>query len=271
MVIVVLAAFSLLIAAALFFRPYLPVNILGSEVSGGEVVGSGRVISKELQFTDFRIIHVDSAFQVEIKYSASYSVSVTMDDNLFDYLMITREGDVLRIGLKTGYSYHELSRARAEIQLPDLYELQLDGSARGTIQGFNSSHKFMLHLSGASSAEISDTYAGDVEIEISAAGKLSGSITANGEARFTLSAASTVILGGKANSLLIDGSGASHLELSDFAVHDARVNLSGASQATISLDGRLDADLSGTSTLLYIGNPTLGDINVTGGSTISKK
>jgi hypothetical protein len=96
-------------------------------------------------------------------------------------------------------------------------------------------------------------------------------MTANGEARFTLSAASTTTLGGKANNLLIDASAASHLELYDFTVHNARVNLSGASQAKINLDGRLDADLSGASTLLYRGEPTLGDISVTGGSTISEE
>lgn len=96
-------------------------------------------------------------------------------------------------------------------------------------------------------------------------------MTANGNARFTISAASTVTLGGRPGSLEIIGSGSCRLELSDFAVHDARVNLSGASQATVNLDGRLDADLSGASTLLYMGEPVLGDISVTGGSTISKK
>jgi hypothetical protein len=267
MVVIVIAVFSLLVATALFLRPFVPVT-----GPGGPVAGSGRVVTRELQFNDFKVVRVGSAFQVGITYSSSYKVGVTMDDNLFDYLQVSKQGDVLAIGLKPGYDYqyHSLT-LKAEIQLPDLYELQLDGAARGTIQGFNSSHKFMLLLSGASSAEIADTSAGDIEIEISGAGRLSGSMTANGDARFTLSGASTATLGGKANNLLIDGSGASHVELSDFTVHNAKVNLSGASQATINLDGRLDADLSGASTLLYLGEPTLGDISVTGGSTISKK
>jgi hypothetical protein len=265
MVVVVIAAFSILVATALLFRPFAPTT-----GSGAPVTGSGRLLTKELQYKDFRIVRVVSAFQVGITYSNSYKVSVTMDDNIFDYLQATKEGDVLTIGLKLEQGTLSLS-LKAEIQLPELYELQLDGAARGKIQGFNSSHEFTLLLSGASSAEIADTSVGDVEIEISAAGRLSGSMTANGEARFTLSAASTATLGGKANNLLIDASAASHLELSDFTVHNARVNISGASQAKINLDGRLDAYLSGASTLLYRGEPTLGDISVTGGSTISKE
>ena len=269
MVVVVIAAFSLLVATALFLRPLIPVTGPGP---GAEVAGSGRVVTKELQFTDFTAVHVESAFQARITYSSSYRVSVTMDDNLFDYLQVSKEGGALVIGLKPGYEYRYQSLTlRAEIQLPDLNELQMGGATRGTVQGFSSSHKFVVLISGASSLEIADTSAGDIEIDISGASRLSGSMTAIGEMRLTVSGAGAATLGGKANTLVIVGSGASHAELSDFTVHDARVNLSGASQATINLDGRLDADLSGASTLLYIGDPTLGDISVTGGSTISKK
>jgi hypothetical protein len=267
MIVVVIAAFSLLIAAALFFRPLVPGTAPGAVVSG-----SGRVVTKELQFADFRVVQIGSAFQVGVTYSSSYRVSVAMDDNLFDYLQVTREGEVLAIGLKSGYEYRYLSLTlQAEIQLPDLYELQMAGASRGTVEGFNSSHKLSLLLSGASSTQIADTSAGDIEVEISGASRLSGNIVANGEVQFRVSGASTATLQGMADNLVIDCSGASHVELSGFPVHDGKVNLSGASQATINLDGRLDADLSGASTLLYLGEPTLGDISVTGGSTISKK
>ena len=100
---------------------------------------------------------------------------------------------------------------------------------------------------------------------------VTGSIKGSGDARFTLSGASRVRVEGAADNLFIQASGASDLELSNFPVHNADVNLSGASRANVNLDGRLDADLSGGSHLIYIGEPTMGDINTSGGSTISKK
>jgi hypothetical protein len=197
---------------------------------------------------------------------------MTMDDNLFDHLLVSKEGEALSIGLKPGYNYHYQSLTlRAQIQLPDLYEVQLGGATRSTIRGFNLSHKFAIEISGTSSAEIVNMSAGDFEAEISGASKLGGSATVNGDARFIVSGASTATLAGHANDLVIDASGASTAELSEFTVHNARVDLSGASRATINLDGRLDADLSGASALLYIGEPTMGEISVTGGSTLSKK
>ena len=51
----------------------------------------------------------------------------------------------------------------------------------------------------------------------------------------------------------------------------ANVILSGASRATVDLDGRLDASVSGGSHLLYTGEPTLDAINTSGGFTVERK
>ena len=57
----------------------------------------------------------------------------------------------------------------------------------------------------------------------------------------------------------------------DFPVNDADVEFSGASSGTINLSGRLDADISGASRLYYIGEPTMGNINTSGASSLSKR
>jgi len=250
------------VTVLVFFWPYL---------TPGGITGSGNLVTDEMDFSDFTIVEVGYAFEVEITQSNSYSVTITADDNLFDYIQVSKTGETLRIGLKPGYSYRWPLTLRAEITMPDLYELEFSGATDGTVEGFSSSHKLVLELSGASSLDMVDMSAGDIEIIVSGASTVTGSITAIGDAQFDLSGASTIELEGTANDLLTLVSGASHLELSDFPVHNANVDLNGASQATINLDGRLDADLSGASHLYYIGEPTLGDIEISGGSTINKK
>lgn len=228
----------------------------GAFEPSGLIVGSGNVIIEEKDFSDFKIVNVGWAFEVEITQASSYNVNITADDNLFDYIEVSRTDYTLTIGVKSGYNYRPQwpwarLTLRAEITMPDLHELQLSGATRGTVEGFNSSHEFILDLSGASS--------------------LTGDFTTSGDAQFTVSGASTAELEGASNNLTISASGASHLELSDFSVYNADVTLSGASRATVNLDGRLDADLSGASQLFYIGNPTMGDVNTSGGSTVGKK
>ncbi len=236
----------------------------------GQVVGSGKLVTEEMIYSDFTVVDVGNAFEVEITQSNSYSVSITADDNLFDYIQVSKTGETLDIGLKWGYNYRS-STLRAEITMPELYELRLSGATHGIVEGFSSSHKFILDLSGASSLDIVDLSAGDIEFDISGASLVTGGIMASGDAQFDVSGASRVDLKGAANDLLFDVSGASHLDLSNFPVHNANVELDGASQATINLDGRLDAELSGSSHLYYRGDPTLGNIEASSGSTVSKK
>jgi hypothetical protein len=215
----------------------------------GVVTGSRNLETREFEFTGFTRVEVGSAFEVEIAQSDSYSVSITADDNLFDYITVSKSGETLKIRLKWGYNYISTTQ-RARITMPDLYGLELSGATRGNVQGFSSSHDFILDLSGAS--------------------RLTGDITA-GNADIDISGASTVQLEGSASDIVVDASGASRVKLADFVVNNADVRLSGASSGTVNLDGRLDANLSGASTLNYSGNPTLGSIKTSGGSTLSEK
>jgi hypothetical protein len=58
--------------------------------------------------------------------------------------------------------------------------------------------------------------------------------------------------------------------MQDFNVYNAHIDFSGGSQGTINANGRLDATLSGGSHLSYAGNPALGNIDISGGASISK-
>ncbi len=235
----------------------------------GVLKGSGNLDTQEFNFSDFTRIEVGYAFEVEIVQSASYSVSITADDNLFDeYIRVSKDGETLKIRLKPALSYISTT-LRARITIPDLYDLDLSGATHGTVKGFSSSHDFTLDLSGASSLDMSDMSAGDIKFDISGASRVTGDITAD-DAEFEISGASTVRLQGSASDIDINASGASHAELANFTVNNADVNLSGASSGTVNLNGKLDVDLSGASNLRYIGEPTVGDIDISGGSTLNK-
>ena len=234
------------------------------------VVGSGNVSTEEQGFSDFTIVDVGNSFDVEITQSSSYGVDITADDNLFEYIQVSKTGNTLKIRLKWGYIYESVA-FRAKITMPDLHELEFSGATHGTAVGFSSSHELALGLSGASSLHVVNMSAAGIKIDLSGASNLSGDLTASGDAQLIVSGASSIELDGAAKDLVISASGASHLELFDFPVQDANVVLSGASHATVNLDGILDANLSGASHLLYIGNPTLGDIRKSGSSTVKEK
>jgi hypothetical protein len=220
----------------------------GSWWSGTGEKGSGDLETRVLDLSGFNRVEVGPAFYVEISQSDLYSVSITADDNLIDFVDVSRSGDTLRIGLTPGD--RSFTTLRAEITMPDLYRVELYAATSCEVEGFSFSHDFTLDLSAAS------TLIGDMEV---------------GNADFDLSAASSVRLRGLAGDIRVDAGAASEVELGDFPVDNADVKLSGASHGTVRLDGRLDAEVSGASTLEYIGQPTIGDIEVTGASTLRKR
>jgi hypothetical protein len=58
--------------------------------------------------------------------------------------------------------------------------------------------------------------------------------------------------------------GASNFDLADFALKNVSIHLKGASQATVNVSGKLDIELTGASGLSYIGNPRLGETELSG-------
>ena len=248
----------------------LVVVLLTSGLLAGCAPGSGNLNTQEFNFSDFTRVEVGYAFQVEIVQSDSYRVSVTADDNLFEHIEVSQEGETLKVGLKLPTSRPLFTTLRAEITMPELYGLHLSGATRGTVSGFSSTENFDIEVSGASSLDLAEMSAGDVTFDISGASKVTGGIT-GGDAEFDVSGASSIELQGSASDLVIEASGASRVELDNFPVNNADVTLGGASRGTVNLDGTLDADLSGASKLSYIGEPTMGTINTSGGSTVSKK
>ncbi len=215
----------------------------------GDLIGSGNLETEEYPFTDFTEVEISSAFEFEIDRSGSCSVNVTADDNVIDYVQVSQEGQTLKIGLGTVPSLGPVT-LRASVTMPQLHALTASGASHGTVSGFNSTE--------------------DVNIALSGASRVNGDITA-GNAEFHIDGASTIQLEGSANDMVASVDGASHFNLDDFTVSNADVSFSGASSGTINLDGTLDADLSGASTLWYIGEPTMGTINVADSSTLSEK
>jgi hypothetical protein len=120
---------------------------------------------------------------------------------------------------------------KAEIVMPALVEAELSGGSDGRVSGFGAHDEFNLELSGGSSFRMD----------------------------------------GSANKLNARSSGGSRMLLSNFEVQDLDITMGGGGSATIKVNGRIDADLSGGSKLYYIGNPTLGAIKKSGGSSVQEK
>jgi len=214
---------------------------------------SGNVVSQELAITGFDQVGISHAFIVDIAQGESFAVVLRVDENALEHLDVVTQGGTLKIGLKSGtttaFSTTGLT-LEATVTLPELTGVELSGASHGNVSGFDSGRSLDVKVSGAS--------------------QLRGDIAA-GDAWFDVSGASQVRLSGSAGDIRINASGASIVDLADFPASDARVEVSGASKATVNAGGRLDAEASGASTVFYVGEPTLGNVETSGASSIKRQ
>ena len=241
---------------------------------GCRVPGPGGTITEEKDVADITSVKVEGTFEVEITRSDSFSITISADENFYDYVAVSKEGETLRIYLNPRHTFTDFTlQARtleAKITMPALHGLQLSGASKGTVSGFKSSDDFSLDISGASSVDLDDIAVGDVELIVSGSSKVTGNLNAD-DVELDISGASKVELQGSANILVLDASGASEVNLAGFTLNNATARLSGASEATLNVKGRLDAVLIDASRLYFEGNPTMGNISVSGASTIKHK
>jgi len=243
-------------------------------LSACTVPGPGSIVTEEKNFSNFARVKVEGTFDVDIVQSDSFSVIIRADSSFFDYVNVSQEGDTLIIALSPHHTFTDFTQQartlKAEITMPALYSLNVAGASKANISGFEATNGLVINISGASSLNLNEMLVQDLNGEVSGASKITGSVNAT-DTRLEVSGASKIELDGMAKSIILDASGASKVDLADFPLDDALIDLSGASEATVNVKGRLDCRLSAASRLYFQGNPVMGDIEVSGASTIKHR
>ena len=234
--------------------------------------GTEETETRQYNFTEFTRVDIGSTFSYEIEQSDSYSISITANNNLFDDIKVTKEGQTLKIEREIPWTLFDIGsdRPKAVITMPQLYGLDSSGATNGAVSRFSSTDDLDIIVSGASSVELVKITAGGIYFDISGASDVAGDLKTGG-IDLDISGASLIQLEGTASDIDIEASGASHLNLAGLTVNNASVTFSGASDGTVNLNGRLDIKLSGASELEYTGEPTLGEMDITGASTLKRK
>ena len=220
-------------------------------VDGDGIRGSGVLATQEFALADFDELDISHAFEVDICRSDTFSVSITVDDNFLEHLVVEKEGGTLRIGLERGFSARGDVTLEARIELPELRRVSLSGASRANLAAFSAEGRIDIDVSGASSV----------------AGELTADIV-----QIKLSGASSADLTGTAREASLRASGASRLDLRGFTLERATVELSGASRAELTVTDTIsEITASGASRLVYHGSPTVGRVSTSGASTIESR
>lgn len=212
------------------------------------ITGSGNLVDVPYEFTGFSTVEASHGFSVTITHSDTSIVTVTADDNVTDLLEVTQAGGTIYFGVKEGSNLKEAT-LRAEVMMPEFEALRVSSGAMVTIDG-----------------DFPDIDSFDADIESGA--KVSGGSLQTTMMEWDVSAGSSVKLGGASPTGLFKVEGGSTFDLRDHELFDCTLDASGGSTVYVNVSGTLNVNASGGAQVFYTGEPTLGDINVSGGATL---
>lgn len=227
--------------------------------------GSGEVVTQDHALSGFDRVEAGRTLDLLVRPAEAFAVSLTADDDFLGYVTVEQRGDTLKLDVDDDVELR--GTHRVEITMPSLRHLELHGAASADVAGFGADGSMEFDLSGASDLLCTDIGAEAVTLGLSGASDLSCTDLRAARLEARLSGASDLELDGSATSGRIRASGASEADLEGLALTDADVRLSGASHAAVTVGGRLEADLSGASELRYAGDPELGTMKTSGGSS----
>ena len=217
---------------------------------GLAITGSGTLSERNFYYTGFDSVNASSVCRVVITESDEFKITASIDDNLADYVEITKDEDELCVGLRSGYSYN-FSSFTVYITMPGLRAVELSGASDVRVNGFDSDDLISFDLSEASRGTVYLDSAVDLSASVSQASSLF---------------VSSNIMSG---DLEIECGGASTADFRNCTADDVLLDVEGASTVYIESYGLLNGWVTEASSLYYRGAPDLNSISLSGASSMS--
>ena len=212
---------------------------------------SANVTTQERFIQDYTGIDVSTAFLVDIEYSATEeSIIIEANENLHQFIEVEKVNDILIIKLRDNTN--------------------ISGSA--TFKAHVISKNYLNSFSGSQASHITlinpQEYT-DVTLSLTGASLFNGEINANSITVF-IDNASNATLQGSADEFIANVSDGSILGNFEMVTQNANLQLSNASNVSLTVNSTINLTASGASIFTYKGTGTVNQLDLSGASQIIK-
>ena len=212
---------------------------------------SSEVTTTEVSFSDYSGLQVSNAINAFVTFSDSEEkIVIEANDNLHDRIIVKREGNDVVVKLKKLTNVKGNATLNAYITTKRMSKFEIKGASSLTLENEWVSEDARIEVSGASD------FTGELSVE---------------RLHMNMLGASNADIFGTAKSAYADLSGSSEIRNYDLLVERLEIDLSGASEAFLSVSQSIDIDASGASTLNYKGNAEVIHKRLSGASEIRKR
>ncbi len=199
----------------------------------------------------FTAVEVGGGIDLVLRQGATFVVEVVAPEGKTADIITEVRGDTLVIRRKSAFGFFDWGdHGSVNVTLPALTALVASGGSDARAEGTFSSDDLRLVASGGSDLTI-DVAAGKLDVEASGGSDLD--------------------VRGTARSASVRSSGGSDLDASRLTANEAELESSGGSDLEIAVRDKIVANASGGSDISYTGQPSVVDVNTSGGSEIRRR
>lgn len=226
-------------------------NLLAScHYFGGESVkGDGNITAITHNLSDFEGVEVSGAIELYLEQGTGFRVKLEADNNLHEFIEVVEDGGKLKVRPANYANLDPTRKIKVYVSAPSYKNIAVSGACSIKSEtALSSEGRIDIDLSGASNVNL-EVKAENLTVETSGS--------------------SEIYLRGQTKSVSIRASGSTSVRAFDLLADNIEIDISGAGDVDVYANTKLDARVSGASSIRYKGEATVSK-KVSGSGRIKK-
>jgi hypothetical protein len=204
---------------------------------GWEVIeGNGNLKKETRNASGYTGVSSGGAFDVDISYGTSNTITVEADDNLLPYIETVVEDNELKLRTKKGYSFKTKNKMKITVSLTKLTSLRVSGS--GNVKGDG-------NFSNNGTTDISISGSGDIRLNFDRFAAMEVKISGSGNMH---------LKGKETSKINATVSGSGNIDAYDVSASEVTARVSGSGNVNVTANKSIDASISGSGNVNYKGS-----------------
>ncbi len=218
---------------------FLLLSGLQTFAGGYETIeGNGNLKKETRSASGYSAVSSAGAFDVDISYGNSSSITIEADENLLPYLETVVEGNELKLRTKKGYNLKTKNKMRVTVSLTKLTALKVAGS--GNVRGdgnFSNDGTTDISISGSGNIKLNFGKFDAIETKISGSGNM-------------------ILKGKETSKISAQISGSGNIEAYEVTANEVVARVTGSGNINVTANKSVDASIAGSGNVNYKGTAT---------------
>ncbi|MDR2533862.1 MAG: DUF2807 domain-containing protein [Tannerellaceae bacterium] len=208
-------------------------------VNSRTIEGNGKVVTRTISVSDYSEISISGSMDVEYEESsAAPFLSVTLDENLFEYITAEVNGSELKIE-------HRRENGRGINLRSTVFKVKTNSRSMEELNLAGSGDVLARNLSASS----------DVKFNLAGSGNINVEQMKNKSVECNLSGSGNIVISGQTSTAKYNIAGSGSIKAFNFQADDAEANIVGSGDIELCAVSNLNASLVGSGNVRYKGDP----------------